>query len=306
MIIRKDVSIIGAGVVGTSLGYLLKKNGYKIVSIGSRTLASAEKAREFIGEGRATDDVISAASSSGIVFITTPDDAIEEVCNKIAEKDGFQKGAVVFHVSGALPSTILITARKKGAKIASLHPLQSLASVEEGIKNIPGSYFFMEGDKEALSVAREIVNAFGGKEITLDVKKKVLYHAGAAVASNFLVATIGFAMELFETAGINREDALEAIKPLINGTIKNIYNLGIPKALTGPISRGDKKVVEDHLKAISKNSSEMLRLYSEIGKYTVKLGVEKGTLKEDEAKKILAIFDDYLKGKVPVNENSCY
>lgn len=287
---RNKVSIIGAGVVGTSLGYLLKKNNYKIVSIASRTITSAKKAQEFIGEGEVTDKISNAAKKGDIVFITTPDNAIEEVCNKISKENGFQKNAIVFHVSGALPSTILSSAKKNDAKIASLHPLQSLANVEEGIKNIPGSYFFIEGDEEALKVAKKIINALRGKEITLNVQKKSLYHAGAAVASNYLVATIGFAIELFETAGINRKYALEALRPLINGTIKNIYRIGIPKALTGPIARGDTKVIKSHLDAISANLNDLLGLYSELGKYTVKLGLEKGTLKKEKAEEILNMF----------------
>lgn len=289
----RKVSIIGAGVVGTAMGYLLKERGYSIAGIASRTLASAQRAQEFIGEGEATTDLGATAQKAEIVFITTSDRAIEEVCKKIASEGGFNPGASVFHTCGALSSEILSSAKYKGAYVASLHPLQSLADIQEAIKNIPGSYFCLEGDEAALAVAKKIVGSLGGKEITIEVEKKPLYHAGASVASNFLVATIRFALELFEAAGISRKDSLNALMPLIKGTVRNIENLRIPSALTGPISRGDIEVIEDHIKAISEERPETIGLYTELGKYTVKVALEKGTITEKDAERIISLFDKY-------------
>jgi len=153
-------SIIGAGVVGTAIGYLLKRKGYPIGGIASRTLKSARKAREFIGQVDTSTDLSSTTRKADIVFITTSDNAIEDTCNKIASTGGFSPGVIVFHTCGALPSNILQSARRKEAKVASLHPLQSLANIKEAVKNLPGSYYCIEGDDEAVSVAKEIVKAF--------------------------------------------------------------------------------------------------------------------------------------------------
>jgi predicted short-subunit dehydrogenase-like oxidoreductase (DUF2520 family) len=289
------VSIIGAGVVGTAIGCLLKEKDYTIVGIASRTTESAQKAREFIGGGEASTDLRATSQKADIVFITTSDGAIADVCTQLAAEGGFHPGASVFHMSGALSSNILSPARDAGANVASLHPLQSLADVKEALKNLPGSYFCIEGDEAALVVAREIVTALRGKEITLNADKKPLYHAGASVASNFLVATVRFGMELLETAGINRQDSLNALLPLIKGTVQNIESLGIPSALTGPISRGDMKVIEDHIKVISKERPELLRLYIELGMYTVKVASDKGTIKEHDIEKMISLFNKYEK-----------
>jgi predicted short-subunit dehydrogenase-like oxidoreductase (DUF2520 family) len=289
------VAIIGAGTVGTAVGYLLKQGGYPIVGVASRTLESAKRARKFIGDGEASTDLRAIAKKADIVFITTSDSAIEEVCTRIASEGGFSPGVIVFHTCGALSSEILGSARTVGAHVASLHPLQSLADVNEAVKNLPGSYFCIEGDERALSVAREIVTALKGKEVTLKVDKKPLYHAGASVASNFLVATVEFGLELFEAAGINRQDSLNALMPLIKGTVTNIGILGIPSALTGPIARGDSGVIEGHLKAILKERPEMLRLYTALGIYTVKVALEKGTIGKDDAERIILLFDKYQK-----------
>jgi len=292
------VAIIGAGVVGTSLGYLLRKTGWRIAGIASRTLQSAQKAKKIIGEGNASADLSCTAREADVVFITTSDDAIKGTCEKIAAEGGFKPGTVVFHTCGALSSDILKSAKRKGACIASLHPLQSLANVKEAVRNLQGSYFCIEGDENALSVARHIISALKGKEITLQPQKKSLYHAGASAASNFLVATVGFGLALFNAAGIKKEDSLKALMPLIKGTVKNIESLGIPAALTGPISRGDAGVVEGHLMAIARRQKKLIHLYSELGRYTVQMARAKGTVNDLSARKIISLFDNYQKGLI--------
>ena len=293
----RNVAIIGAGVVGTAIGYLLNKRGYPVTGIGSRSLDSAKRARELIGSGTASTDLCSIAKNADIVFITTSDSAIRGVCSKIAAGNGFKRGSVVFHTCGALSSKVLLSAKKRGVYTASLHPLQSLASVKEAVRRIPGSYFSIEGDNNALSVARDIIASLNGREIDLKIQKKTLYHAGACAVSNYLVATIGLGLELFEAAGIGKKDSLKALMPLINGTVKNIRKLGIPKALTGPIARGDSGIIRDHLKSISRDKRDLVDLYCELGRYTVKTGIAKGTLETRNALEINALFDTYQKGK---------
>jgi len=40
----------------------------------------------------------------------------------------------------------------------------------------------------------------------------------------------------------------------------------------------------------------MVALYSELGRYTVKIALEKGTLKKNAAQKIIALLNKYKKG----------
>lgn len=293
MSVPHRVAIIGAGVVGTSLGYLLRRGGWRVVGVASRTMRSARKAVEYIGEGTASLELADVSRKADVVFITTSDGAIEETCRKIAAERGFRPGAVVFHTCGALPSLVLKSARAHGAAIGSLHPLQSLAHVREAVKRLRGSYFCIEGDERAVRVARQIVGLLDGKEITISTKRKAIYHAGASVASNFLVATVAFGRDLFEAAGIPAGDSLRALMPLIRGTVKNIEALGIPDALTGPISRGDAEVVEMHLRALSRVAREKTALYAELGRYTVSIARQKGTVDDRAASEILSLLDRY-------------
>lgn len=292
----KKVAIIGAGKVGTAIGYLLGRRGYRIVGVASRKLRSSKKAISFIGQGSATKDLEKIAGQADIIFITTSDEAIETVCQKLATSGSLVKGTYMFHTCGALPSSILSSAKEVGLYIGSIHPLQSLADVKEAVRRLKGSYFCIEGDKKALNVAKKIVSDLKGRCFTVRVDRKPLYHAGAAVVSNFLVSTIHFGLELNEAAGIRKKPALKALMPLIHGTIGNIEKIGIPFALTGPIARGDADIISQHLKSISKEKKEFLNLYSELGRQTVKIAEKKGTLKRQKAREILSLLNQYQGG----------
>jgi predicted short-subunit dehydrogenase-like oxidoreductase (DUF2520 family) len=277
-------------VVGTALAHLLDKCGYVITGISTRTLQSAESAAKNVPTKRFTDCPWEISRDAQVVFITTPDDAIESTCQAIAENQGFNKGAVVVHCSGALSSGILSSARNCKARVASLHPLQSFASVAQAVKILPGSYCAVEGDKPALAMVRQLVVDLGGFCLEIGTDGKTLYHAAAVVASNYLVTLLDVALALNNVAGMSREVSFKALLPLVEGTLKNIETKGIPQALTGPVARGDLGTVRAHLKAIGDSSSELVAMYKILGCHAVSLAKAKGTLGAETAKELLSLF----------------
>jgi predicted short-subunit dehydrogenase-like oxidoreductase (DUF2520 family) len=279
----KTVAIIGAGRVGGSIGFLLKQAGYRVTAVAARTTASAEQAREFIGSGAAMIASAQAASTAEIIFITTPDGEIRKVCDEIARGNGFKQGALAVHASGAHSLDLLSAAKSAGARRAVIHPLQSVPSMEAGVKNIPGSYFRMEADPEAVARAQDIVQSLGGIELVMpkwgaDASSPALYHAGAVVVSNFFVALVDYGLKFYETLGAQKQDALKAVLPLIKGTLENIETLGIPAALTGPFVRGDAATVRDHIAAMHKRAPELVPLYYLLAQRTLGVAQEKGVL----------------------------
>lgn len=291
---KKTVAIIGAGRVGGSVGCLLSRAGYTLTAVAARSLASAEKARTFIGSGDPTLDAREAASKAAIVFITTPDDVIKQVCDAIASRGGLRKGAVVVHMSGAHSLDLLDSARAAGAYRAVIHPLQSVPSMEQGVVNIPDSYFRVEADTEAAEEAHALVTALGGKELSMPGwmpgrGSTSLYHAGAVSVSNYLVALVDFGLKFYEALGADRREALCAIMPLIEGTIKNIKSLGVPEALTGPIARGDAETVRAHLEAMQDSVPELLPLYKALARHTITVAEARG-LKREKAAEMLKII----------------
>jgi len=293
---QKTVAIVGAGRVGSSIGFLLKQAGYTVTAVAARTSASTEKARAFIGSGKATTDVVQAASTAATVFITTPDGAITNACDEIARGSGFKPGALVVHASGAHTLDLLSAAKNAGAYRAVIHPLQSVPSMESGVKNIPGSYFRIEADPEAVTRVHALLKALGGIKLVMlkwdaDKSSPALYHAGAVAVSNFFVALVDYGLKFYETLGANKQEALKAVLPLIKGTLENIETLGIPAALTGPIVRGDAETVRDHIEAMQKRAPELLELYCSLAKHTLGVAKEKGILSQEAIRALSAVIE---------------
>jgi predicted short-subunit dehydrogenase-like oxidoreductase (DUF2520 family) len=293
--IKQSVAIIGAGRVGSSVGFLLKRAGYPISGVSARTPESAAKAAAFIGQGEPTADPVRAASRAELVFITTPDRIIEPVCNTLSKAGAIRPGAIVIHMSGAHALDLLDSAAEAGALRAVLHPLQSLASREQGIKTLPGSYFRIESDPAALAAVREIAKALGGIELSMPKwspgkESAALYHAGAVAVSNYFVALVQYGLKFYQALGADRKEALKAVLPLIKGTLHNIETLGIPDALTGPIMRGDSETVSDHLAAMQKRAPELIGLYKELARQTVEVARDKGSIDGQKAEELLKLL----------------
>jgi predicted short-subunit dehydrogenase-like oxidoreductase (DUF2520 family) len=291
----RTVAIIGAGRVGGAIGRLLARAGYTVTAVAARSRATADRARAFIGSGEPLTNAIKAASLADIIFITTPDSAIKSTCEAIAAGGGFRAGMLVVHASGAQTLDLLQAASSAGAYCAVLHPLQSVPSMELGVTNIPGSYFRIEADPEAMAIARELVKAMGGIELvmprwTSGKDSAALYHAGAVVVSNFFVALVDLGLRFYEALGADRKNALKAVLPLIKGTLANIESAGVPDALTGPIMRGDVETVRGHLEAMRVHTPELAGLYKELARHTVTVALDKGSLGPDAAAEMMELL----------------
>lgn len=252
-----------------------------MVGAASRSLPSADRLARLAG-GRAYRDPVELARNARVLFITTPDRAVVSVAEMLASAGAFHRGQVVLHTSGALSSRELSCAAAFGAYPLSVHPLQSIASRERGIDLLPGSTFVMEGDSRAAEVVKPMVTAIGGHPVFIDTSQKRLYHAAACIASNYLVATLTVSLDVWQKIGVPRERALKAILPLVRGTVDNVATVGIPAALTGPIERGDASTVARHLDEMREMMPEILPLYTALGRRTMALAREKGSIGQSE------------------------
>lgn len=284
------VTIIGAGVIGTSLGVLLRRAGYEIAAISSRNRRSAQLAANHIGQGEVVGDPGLAAMGADIVVLAVPDRIIPSIALEVSAGGALKRGAVVTHLAGSVPASVLTGVRAAGGWCGAMHPLQSFADVDAAIQSLPDTFFFMEGDAEAVDVLRSLVIAIGGKPVTMDSQTKALYHAGAVVASNFLVALAHYAVQLFKRAGVPHEICLPALLPLIKGTVANLEEVGLPDALTGPIARGDVGTVKRHVNAMEGLPGDLLGLYRSLARKTIEVAVKKGDLDQNDLGRILELL----------------
>lgn len=284
------IAIVGAGVLGTSLGILLRRANHEIVAVSSRTLKSARAAVAAIGGGAVVSDPGTAALGADVVFLAVPDRAIPVASIQVATGGALRRGAVVTHLSGALPAGVLAGIHAAGGWQGSLHPLQSFADVETAVTTLPGSFVFLEGDTEAVDVLRSLALSLDARPVPMTSQGKALYHAAACVASNYLVTLADYATELMAKAGVPPDVALPALLPLLSGTVRNLSAVGLPEALTGPIARGDVGTVRGHLEALRRAPGDLVRLYVALGRKTVEVALRKGKLERRAADELLRLF----------------
>ncbi len=283
---KKGFCIIGPGRLGTALAILLKKAGWRFVGAIGRNAAGASRVCEAIGGGHATTEPKYVTKKSDLVLITTPDDAIAGVCENVARRKAFSAGSVVAHCSGMLTSSVLAPARTCGAYTGSIHPLQSFADTRQATKILPGSCCCIEGQEPARKILYKVAEDLGMHAMNVATDKKPLYHAGAVMASNFLVALQDIALELERAAGLKEEEARPAMFRLFQGTAENIRNLGTVEALTGPFARGDCETVKMHLEHIRKHCPAAMPAYKALALRALELGVKQGDMAENSAKTI--------------------
>lgn len=245
-----EVVIIGAGRLGTSLGRALAGKGHIIRAVTCRRKASAVESRSIIGKGSGMTDNAAAARLGKVIFLCLPDEEILRAASRLARSRLDWTGKTVFHTSGLLPSRVLEPLRKKGALVGSLHPAQAFSSKKTPPSHFNGISFCLEGDREALVLAKSLVRQLGGRARVISADAKPLYHAALSFSSNFLVILLDTAFRLLGQAGIPKKWAKQMLLPLLQGTLQNVKKFDTASSLTGPLVRGDAATVGAHLKAL--------------------------------------------------------
>jgi len=282
-----DISIIGPGRVGTAIGILAVRAGFRVVALGGRNRDRTAAATAAVGGAVRACSIDEAAGAGGLVLLTVPDDAIELLCRHLAEAGAFRPEAIVAHCSGALSSDILASARRAcGCAVGSLHPLQTFPTAEAAVRAMNGTWCFCEGDDRAVETLEALAWAVGGRPVRIAPADKALYHAAAVMACNYLAALMDAAAALCERTGIDRPTAVAAMTSIAAGTLRNVAEMGPAEALTGPIARGDSGTLRRHLEALAGCDGRLGAFYRAAGAWTVDLAERKGTLDPATAKKL--------------------
>jgi len=266
-----DISVVGAGRVGTALAVLWQRAGHRILAVAGGA-ATAERAATHL-PGVAVLDNAAAARDAEVVLIATPDAAIAVACAQIGPS--LRQGAAVIHASGATGLEALDAAA--GAMKLSLHPLQTCPTVEAAVDRIPGAAFAVTAsDEEGFALGIGLATDAGGQPFRLADEAKPLYHAAAVFASNYLVTVTALAEELERSAGV--PDPLVALGPLQAATLSNVLRVGPAEALTGPAVRGDAATVARNLEALGASAPEAVRPYVALADLALALAERAGRL----------------------------
>jgi predicted short-subunit dehydrogenase-like oxidoreductase (DUF2520 family) len=218
------VRVVGTGRAGSAIAARLAERGLT-VRTGREPLADTD-----------------------LVLLAVPDGAIAGVARQVPI------GPWLAHVSGATS----LQALEPHVRRFSVHPLQTLTH-ERGPEQLDGAWGAVTAETdEARETARWLAEMLGLHPFEVADADKPLYHAGAAMASNFLVTLYHAAARLLEES----HAPPEALVPLMTRTIENGF------ALTGPIARGDWSTVEAHLHALEERAPDLVPLYRALAEAT--------------------------------------
>lgn len=284
---KLSIGFIGAGRVGVSLGRYFNANGLNVEGYYSRNVDSAKEAAEFTQSDFYTrlDMLI---ENCNVIFITTPDDIIKKVWNQIRKYD--LKDKIICHSSGSLSSSIFSDINTSGAFGYSIHPMCAFSDKFTTYKVLKEIYFSIEGDYKYLKTLISIFTDMGNRVIVLDKDKKSLYHLANVTVSNLVLSLLNIGCEYLEKCGIDKDDCINALMPLIENNIDNIKKTGFVGALTGPVERRDLGTLKHHLHVIP---HEDLELYRRLSMNLVKLSEKKhAKTSYSLVKKIWRLEDD--------------
>ncbi len=272
-----SIGFIGAGVVASSLALHMSGAGYRVAGVNSRSVTSAEALAALMDRRpRIHAHGQALADACDTVFITTPDDAIGDTAAAVAWGPHHR----VVHCSGALTTAVLEPARRACATVGSFHPLHPFT---RGGASLEGSTFAIEADGPLSEWLWELAVNLGCNPMLVRPEDKALYHLSAGFASSFIVAMMSAATELWETLGVPRDQARQALLPLLRGAVRNIETVGLPDSLTGPISRGDVETVRKHLDELATRAPAFLSAYRELALLAIPVAVDKGSLEDGPA-----------------------
>ena len=273
------VGIIGAGRVGAGLALALTRVGRDVRLISRRPVRVPAPLSLKVAPDGPTSEWVSGLE---VLFLAVPDDRIHPVARQLWATKGIGPAQTVLHCSGVLGQEALSALVPTRAALGSLHPLQTISDAEVAPERFKGAWAAVEGSPGAMDAAEDIARALGMKPFRITAKQKILYHAGAVFASNYLVVVEAIAQRLLRHAGLSDEEAWAALSPLVRGTITNLLAADPRSALTGPVVRGDTDTILRHLGALTIDDA---RLYQMLGRAALELA-RKGGMDDQTAQKV--------------------
>lgn len=221
-------AVIGWGRLAKALVPALRNAG-ETVWVGSRSPADGRLA------------IVDAAERADWVWLTVPDDQIAATAASLP----WRPDQLALHCSGATPLQALGAA----PAAAGFHPLRLLAT--DTSEDWHGYRVGIEAPPAYAGALTDLASRLGLHPLPLawpmSEEQRAAYHAAANLAASGVLAVLALAESLWCVAGLSSDGALAALLPLARGALDTAEQRGLSGAVSGPVARGDLKVLKRHL-----------------------------------------------------------
>jgi len=273
------VGIVGAGAVGTALGVALARAGWTVAAVASRDATRRERFRSLVPGARAFAEAAALLDEVELIVLAVPDDVIPSLAGQLR----MYSGQAMVHTSGALGAEALAPAMAAGTQVGAFHPLVAFADTELAVAALHGATVAIEGDDQLADLLARMAEAIGAEAVRLAPGTKAAYHAAAVLAAGGFIALLDAIAELGRVAGLDEAGSLTIYGRLTEQTLANARALGIARALTGPMTRGDVGTLERHLATLRAAAPAALALYAAAAEREIALAEGRGALAPDVA-----------------------
>jgi predicted short-subunit dehydrogenase-like oxidoreductase (DUF2520 family) len=203
-----------------------------------------------------------------LLLIAVSDSAIQTVSETLA---GRKQARVVLHTSGRIDASVLSALRDQGSKVGTLHPLMAFPVVSKSVADAKSVVFGIEGDAEAVILARRIAEGLEGSAVEVSPESRPLYHLGATLAAGGVVTLVASACELASRLGLDPKISQGYLR-LAEGAIKQAgVSDSISAAITGPVARGETAEYLSQLSQLRSIDSELADLVENLARRTLHL-----------------------------------
>ncbi len=251
------VAIIGPGRVGTALALALPRTGHRVVAVTGRSEDAMERFGRQVAGVRRCATAAEAAGHAELVIVATPDAVVGEIVRGLMAQQAVNEGHKVIHLAGSLGLDVLRPAALAGARIAAIHPAQTVPAGADA-EVFVGAAFAVTTSASDREWAHELVRDLGGDPHDLRDEERTAYHAALVLGSNAVAAAASAARQLLLSIGV--EDPSAFLAPLAHRSLDNALERGA-SALTGPVVRGDVATIGAHLAALDADRPELAAAY---------------------------------------------
>lgn len=302
----QKVSLVGAGAVGSTLAALLYEKGYSIVSIVSRSAKPALALGKAVRCRRVSTSLADLRPDTEFLLIAVSDSQLREVARAVSLETRLKfKKLFVAHTSGAHSTEVLKPLQKRGASVASMHPVQSFPqskSLRERVKSVRGISFGVDGESKAVAIAQAIIHDLGARAVFIPKNLKPLYHAACVFSSNYVVTLLNAVAETSGVLGLQQQWR-EMVLPLFTSTAENAFRTSPREALTGPVIRHDLETVRLHLQALNAFAPQLIPLYSVSAIETARVAQVNGLLGRDQFRELIHHVHQFVRSHLRSKPN---
>ena len=257
-----NLCFIGGGRTGASLTFYFLRQGYPVISLIEKNPYRLDYLKKefqwnFLAASMDSDKI----STAKVIFLTVRDDHLQELAESLSKLKINWNDRLILHCSGTHSSQVLNPLQKIGADIASFHPIYSFSLDPRENHLLNDVWFDIEGESKTLDKIEELFSFKKDKLIRIKPDQKQAVHLACVFYANFYVALAQMSHQLLKNISVPEKKTFQIFRPLLQSSIEQVQEHGPAEALTGPITRADRKILSAHLKYLHDHHPDLLSVY---------------------------------------------